>query len=87
MKYSLRSLKKNCNKLRRNRLQGVLCYQGTTIAMRKFAQNIVYPHHSDRSLFYSTDSVNLLKRIRNNWLNSKPDQIFCYLEAKYDSHF
>lgn len=42
--------------------------------------SIVYPHPLDktRPLFYLFDSVHLLKCIRNNWLNSKPDQIINY---------
>lgn len=55
-------------------------------AMSNFAENktlsIVYPHPADktRSLFYLFDSVHLLKCIRNNWLNSKPDQELNYPE-------
>lgn len=42
--------------------------------------NIVYPHPVDnrRPLFYMFDSVHLLKCIRNNWLNSKHQQILTY---------
>lgn len=53
-------------------------------AMSNFAENkslsIVYPHPVDktRPLFYLFDSVHLLKCIRNNWLNSKPDQTLHY---------
>lgn len=49
-------------------------------AMSRFSKDnklsIVYPHSVDnkRPLFYLFDSVHLLKCIRNNWLNSKPDQ-------------
>ena len=42
--------------------------------------SIVFPHPIDpvRPLFFLFDSVHLLKCIFNNWLNSKPDQIFIY---------
>lgn len=53
-------------------------------AMNNFSRNknlsIVYPHPFDNSrpLFYLFDCVHLLKCVRNNWLNSKPDQILTY---------
>nr|CAH7769842.1 unnamed protein product [Callosobruchus chinensis] len=53
-------------------------------AMSHFAPNnklsIVYPHPSnkERPLFYLFDSVHLLKCIRNNWINSKPEQVLTY---------
>lgn len=53
-------------------------------AMSHFAEkkslSIVYPHPTDktRPLFYLFDSVHLLKCIRNNWLNAKPDQTLYY---------
>lgn len=53
-------------------------------AMNNFSPHkklsIVYPHPVDkfRPLFFLFDSVHLLKCIRNNWLNSKPDQTLYY---------
>lgn len=53
-------------------------------AMNNFSKHnklsIVYPHPADNSrpLFYLFDSVHILKCIRNNWLNSKPNQIMQY---------
>lgn len=53
-------------------------------AMNNFSNHnklsIVYPHPADNSrpLFYLFDSVHILKCIRNNWLNSKPNQIMQY---------
>lgn len=54
--------------------------------------SIVYPHPVDneRPLFYLFDTVHLIKCIFNNWLNSKPDQMFDFpdfdtSEKKYAS--
>lgn len=53
-------------------------------AMSNFSKDknlsIVYPHPFDHSrpLFFMFDSVHLLKCIRNNWLNSKPEQVLTY---------
>ena len=50
----------------------------------KKSLSIVYPHPVDntRPLFYIFDSVHLLKCIRNNWLNTKPDQLLHYPDFK-----
>lgn len=42
--------------------------------------SIVYSHPCDniRPIFFLYDSVHLIKCIRNNWLNSKPNKTFTY---------
>lgn len=47
---------------------------------KKKQLSIVYPHpvNNKRPLFYLFDSVHLLKCIKNNWMNVKPNQIFTF---------